>query len=237
MRTLPSRALAAAVIATVGLFGLAGCASGDNEPAPKPKKTSETSNTDKKKDAEKEDAPTAEGQPAWASPVTTPGELITTIEMDNDFVIEVYQVGVAKATKPGQFVDPDTNKPIIAEGDEIVFVNYVITNNGDPVDLGSSLVGIEARYDDWPYVQGMDSVVDSDLFKAQNVNEQGLAPGSFVTPSVYTFGSGEQFSFGENFPYQSGSSLTIDVTVTPVDAEGKLIHDKKVKAESKAKIA
>ena len=41
------------------------------------------------------------------------------------------------------------------------------------------------------------------------------------TPSA----PGNAYSYGQNFPYQSGSPISFEVRVTPVDAEGDLIHD------------
>ncbi len=232
MRNPRPRTLAAAAIATVGLFGLVGCSSPADEETPDTQPSAEAEPTE----TDEAEAPSAEGQPAWANPATEGGDLVSTIELEG-ITVEVYQVGTTTATKTGQFVDPENNEPIIAEGDEIVFVNYVVSNTGDPVDLGSSFVSVDARYDDWPYMQGMDSVVDSALFEEQGVNEDVLADGAFADPSVYTFGTGETFSWGENFPYQAGSPITFDVTITPVDAEGELLHDDRMEGEGTGTIA
>lgn len=167
--------------------------------------------------------------PAWANPVTTPGDLLTTVEL-GDIEVEIYQVGNAKAPKDGMFLDPDTNKPILKQGDDLVFVNYVATNNGAPVDLGSSLISVSPRYDDWKWMQGMDGSVDSDLFTQLGVSKSGVAPGAYADPSVYTFGTGQTFSWGESFKYQKGSGIEFDFTMTPVDAQGELLHDDKVEA-------
>lgn len=233
VRTIRSRSLAAAAIASIGILGLAGCSTASEEPADE----TEQSAAPEPSESEESEAPAAEGQPAWANPVTEGGDLISTIELDGGITVEVYQVGTTTATKTGQFVDPDNNEPIIDEGDEIVFVNYVVSNSGDPVDLGSSLVSIDARYDDWPYMQGMDSVVDDALFEEQGVNTDALADDAYVDPSVYTLGTGEQYSYGENFPYQADSPITFDVSVTPVDAEGELLHDDRIEAEGTGTIA
>ncbi|WP_050992976.1 hypothetical protein [Salinibacterium sp. PAMC 21357] len=219
-----SRPLAAASLAGIGIFGLAACAA---EPAPAP----EAADVDTTEEAEEVPAVNAEGQPAWALPAVTAGEKISTITV-GDIVVEVYQVDVVAATKTGQFANPDTNKPIIDIGDDIVFVNYVVSNTGDAIDLGASLVNVSARYDDWPYLQGMDSVVDRDLFTAVGLSYDIFGPDSFVDPSIYTFGTGERYSTAQNFPYQAGSPITFDATVTPVDADGDLDHDKRAEAEA-----
>lgn len=240
--TRPSARIAVAGLATFALVGLAAC-SGDAETESAEDTSSETaapaeSETPAEEPTEEESEVSGAGsgeQPDWANPVTTPGDKIATIEA-GDVSIDVFQVGTTKATKTGQFVDPDTNKPIIAEGDEVVFVNYVATNNGDDLDLGSSLVSVESRYDDWPYLQGMDSVVDDALFEQMEVNDGALAVGAYRDPSVYTLGAGQQISWGENFPYQQGSPITFEVTITPVDAEGELLHDDRIEGGGTAEI-
>ena len=246
MRRIPSRTRAArlgvAALASVAMLGLAACsedesddpgtaASAESEPTEEPEEPEETEAAD-----DAQGGASAGDQPDWANPVTTPGEKLTTIEL-GDITVDVYQVGTTKATKTGQFVNPDNNKPIIAEGDEIVFLNYVATNGGADIDLGSSGVSVEARYDDWPYVQGMDSIVDSALFEEQGVNDGAFASGSYRDPSVYTFGAGQQISWGQNFRYQSGSPITFTASVIPVDAEGELLHDEKIEAEGSAEIS
>ncbi|MCD4525118.1 hypothetical protein [Nocardioides sp. cx-173] len=244
-RTLPrSTRVAVAGIASLALFGLTACsddsdsdnASDTSSESPSETESESEAPTEEPTVSEDDESAASGSQPEWANPVTTPGEKITTIEA-GDMTVDVYQVGTTKATKTGQFVDPDTNKPLLAVGDEIVFVNYVATNNGDDIDLGSSGVSVEARYDDWPYMQGMDSVVDDALFEAQEVNDGAFAPGSYVDPPVYTFGSGQVISFGENFIYQKGSPITFEVSVTPVDAEGELLHDERIEAEGAATIS
>lgn len=182
------------------------------------------------------ETPTEAGAtPAWAEEPTTPGELLTTVEA-GEVTVEVYQVGTAKAPKDGMFVDPDTNEPILKKGDELVFVNYVITNNGAPIDLGSSLVDVSARYADWKWLGGMDGSSDSALFEEQGVNKPGLKAGAYTDPAVYTFGTGETFSYGDNFAHQADSEIEFTVTYVPVDAKGDLLHDERVEGKASTKI-
>lgn len=224
---------AAALVASLALFGLAACGGGSDD-APSEASTSAAPADESEAPeapAEETEAPAASGgQPAWAVPATEVGDKISTVEA-GDITVDIYQVGTAKATKPGQFVDPDTNKPLLDTGDDIVFVNYVITNNGAPIDLGSSLVSVEARYDDWKYLQGMDSVVDEALFEQQDVNDGDLAQDGYNEAGVYTLGTGETYSYGENFLYQKDSPITFKVDAIPVDAEGELLHDEGLEGE------
>lgn len=188
--------------------------------------------------AEPESAAPAGGgeQPAWAYPVTEPGEMLTSIEA-GDVTVEVYQVGTAPADDTGNFVDPETNTPLIEVGDTLVFLNYVVTNNGEAVDLGSSLVDVSARYDDWPYMQGMDGLTGDELWTAQGINEPGINTDGYDESGVYTFEAGQRFSYGDNFEYQPDSPITFDVTFTPVDAEGELLSDERVEGEGTATVS
>lgn len=243
-----SRGIATLSIAALTLVGVSACSSDEPEEttttaeeteAPEPEETeSEASEPEEDADSDEEaEAPAGTGSAAsWANPVTTPGTLLTTVTSDQ-FTLDIYQVGVTQATKTGQFVDPDGN-PIITEGSDIVFVNYVVTNtSGETIPLGASLVDVSPRYADWPYMQGMDSVVDSDLFEAQEVNSGAAAAGSYVDPYVLAWEPDTQFSYGENFRHQVGSPITFTVTMIPVDDQGELLHDQKVEVTADTTIA
>ncbi len=224
------RRAGAVAVATIALLGLGACGSDESESEP-------TAAASEPTEEATEDAPAAaEGSPVWAKPYEVVGDKIATVEA-GDVTVDVYQVGTAKATKTGNFVDPEKNEPIIDEGDEIVFVNYVITNNGDPIDLGSSLVDVEARYVDWPYLQGMDGITDQELYDEQGVPTSGIKVGTIAEPPVYTLGSGETFAYGENFRYQKGTDLDLKVTYVPVDDQGELIFDERVEGEGQGTIS
>lgn len=205
--------------------GLAACSTEADAPKPAPIVTEKPTDPTPEKPASEGD------QPDWANPTSISGDLITSVTA-GDITVDVYQVGVVQATKRGNFVTPDTNKPIIDVGDDIVFVNYVVTNKGAAIDLGASLVSVSARYADWPYLQGMDSITDFALFDSLKVNHSATAPGSYRDPSVYTFGSGETYSVAQNFRHQKDSPIEFTVRVTPVDAAAKLQHDQKVEAKA-----
>ena len=143
-----------------------------------------------------------------------------------------YLQGVAKAVA----VPQRQLKTAVIDGDDIVFVNYVVTNHGDPLDLGSLLVAVTPRYDDWPYMQGMDSITDSDLTEEMGVNRTALAPGQMPDPIIYTLGTGESFSVGDNFHHQPNSPITFSARYTPVDDEGDMLHDERVEGEAAATI-
>jgi len=207
--------LAAAL--TVGLVGCSTPAAPPaapeaSEPAPTPEETTA--------------APSGDGDAAsFAKPVTTPGELLGSASGDG-FTVDVYQVGTAAASKTGQFANPDTNAPIIEVGAELVYVNYVITNTGtEDIPLSYSLVTVNPRYDDWPYMQGMDSVVDSEQFETMEVNSTAMATGVGDAPFIWE--PGTTFSYGINFLHQANSPIEFTVGLTPADESGDLVHDKK----------
>ena len=246
------RRMTLAAAASIAALGLAACSGDDaeetttpavQEDSPAAEETTDEAEetTDEAEETTEDDSEAPEAGSGdyttapWAYPVIGDGELLTTIEL-GDIVVEVFQVGVTQATKTGSFVDPEENEPIIDVGDDIVFVNYVVTNHGDPVDLGSSLMAVSPRYDDWPYMQGMDSITDFELTEQMGVNRTVIAPGDRAAPMIYTLGTGESFSEGDNFHYQAGSPITFEVRYTPVDDEGDLVHDDRVEAEGSATI-
>lgn len=228
-----SRVLLAAVSGLALATLLAGCF--PSSPAAPPPTAPAASEPSDDETVDQEETTTASGDtPAWAKPTTTPGEKIATIAADG-FQVEVYQVGVTEATKTGQFVTPDGD-PVIAAGDDIVFVNYVITNtSGGDIPLSYSLVNVQATYASWPYLQGMDSVVDSALFEQMQVNSSAIAPGSGDSPFIWP--AGTSFSFGQNFHYEKNGPITFEATLTPALPSGDLDHDKRQEAEADGVIA
>ncbi|NEE01100.1 hypothetical protein [Phytoactinopolyspora halotolerans] len=179
---------------------------------------------DEPADDEPDDAAEGGGDtPEWAAAVTTPGEKLTTLEGAN-FEVEIYQVGVAPSPKDGLLVDPDSNQPVLAEGDDIVFVNYVITNTSDEtIPMSSSLVSVSAEYEDWPYLQGMDSITDNDLYEEMDVNSDGV--GARRDDGVYPLGPGQSIAYGDNFMYRTDAAVIFEATLTPVDETGDLVSD------------
>lgn len=222
---------ALAVVAATALLTLSACGSGDDADKDEATTTQSEAPTEEPSASASADAETASGdQAAWADPVVTKGDKISTFEV-GDIKVDVYQVGTAPAPKQGSWVDPETNKPLIAKGDPLVFVNYVITNNGDAVDLGASLVSVKPRYEDWKYLQGMGGITDSALYEAQGVNSSAVKVGGYQESNVYTLGAGEQYSYGENFHQQPNSKITFEATAVPVDAEGELLHEQRMEGK------
>ena len=229
-----SRSVAPFFLAALLTAGLAGCASTDAPDTPSaaaeaPAETTETATAEPSSAPEKTEAaaesPGSGVTPVWALPTTSPGELLTSVDGTN-FRVDIYQVGTAPATSTGSFVDPETNLPLIEVGDELVYVNYVATNTStETIKLTALLVDVTPRYADWPYMQGMDAIVDRDLYEQMQVNM--MAIGTTGAEAPFDWAPGETFSYGDNFEHQAGSPINFVVGLTPSDDEGELLHDDK----------
>ena len=237
-----TRGIASLTVAGLALTGLAACSSDDADAESSPVVTTDaaeetTEEPTEDSSDEAEDSAAASGDsPAWAVPTTTPGDQIATIEAET-FTVDVYQVGTAQASQAGQWVDPDSNEPLIAEGDEIVYVNYVFTNTGsEPIPLTYSLVSMTPTYADWQYLQGMDSIVDSEQFEEMDVTSFAIDPMS-GEEAPFQWAPGETFSFGQNFKYQAGSPITFEARLSPADDAGEPLSDQRIEVSADATIS
>lgn len=225
-----ARPIRTALVAVAATSALALGACGSDESDQDDSAATQTETTQAPSEEPSEPAAASGDQPEWAHPVDAKGDKISTFKV-GDITVDVYQVGTAPAPKQGNWVDPETNKPLIAKGDELVFVNYVVTNGGDAVDLGSSIVSVKPRYDDWKFMQGMGGITDTALSESQGITTSAIKPGGFQESGVYTLGAGQQFAYGENFHHQANSPITFEATAVPVDAEGELLHDQRMEGK------
>ena len=115
---------------------------------------------------------------------------------------------------------------VASAGDEIVYLNYVMTNtSSEPIKLTDLVVDVIPRYADWPYMAGMDGIVDRAVAEQMNVNY--FAVGTTGAEAPYAWAPDETFSYSDNFEYQAGSVINFDIGLTPSDDEGELLHDEK----------
>lgn len=219
-----------ATLVIVGLsIGLTAC-SGDSDAAKETTKTatqepSATPTGEATKDKDSADTKGDGTSPEWAKPTSIAGEKLATIEGDG-FTVDVYQVGTTVATKTGNLVDAETKLPLINVGDEIVFVNYVMTNTGtEPIQLSDLLVEVRAKYPDWKYSGIMGGVSDDSLYEEMGIVEYAVPPAGGGAPFIWE--PGQSFSTAENFKYQAGSPIIFKVGLTPADENGRLIHDQR----------
>lgn len=244
-----SRTLGSVLIAAL-VLGAAACGSDDSSDAKATTTTAETvdqttaaEETDETTTTESEgdttesegDTDASEGDsPAWANDFEVTGDLLTKIEGEG-FTVDVYQVDTVPAPKDGMFVDPDTNEPILKEGDELVYLLYVATNtSGDTIQLPFNLVDVTARYADWQWAQGMDGSSDRELYEKMGIPDSAIAIGATEAP--FAWGPGETFAYGDNFAYEPGADITFTAVMTPADDEGDLLHDDRVEAEAQTSI-
>lgn len=234
-----NRALATLAIAGLTVFGVAAC-SGDpateetTAPPPASDSASPTEEAAKPtKDASEAAAEPSDGStPDWAKPATIVGDLLTTIEGDG-FRVDVYQVGTTAATKASMFVDSRTEEPIVDVGDEIVYVNYVLTNTGtEPITLSSLLVDVDARYADWEYYGSTPGISDLDLDEQMGVTSDPKGPDASGSP--YIWEPGHVFSFGDNLLYKAGSPVVFDAELIPMNEDGDLLHDEAREASAES---
>lgn len=220
MASILRKSLATIAVSSVAVLGLAACSS--EEEAPEPTQEQETEAPEETTEAPETEEPEAgDGTAApWANPVTTEGELLGTIEA-GDVTVDVYLVAQDSSTRDSIWADPDTEEPIVQEGDDVLVLNYVVTNNGDPLNLSYGLVDVSFKYDNWPFMQ-QPSVADTDVLESNGVNDNGVAePGE----DVYTLGTGESYSVGEVMLYQAGESYTVEVEVAVRDDAGERTGD------------
>lgn len=207
---------------SLALFGVAAC--GGDEDSDSDSTATATATAEETEDpAEEEVAPAGDGDtPDWANPVNVEGELMTSFEV-GDLTVDAYEVAVDEATRSSVWADPDTDEPIVQEGDDVVIVNYVITNNGDPINLNYSAIEPSLMYDDWEYMQAP-TVADNDLAEQYDVFIGSIAPGN-TDMDAFRFGTGEQIATAEVTLYQPGNPFTISVDFPTVDESGERTGD------------
>lgn len=198
------------------------CVAEDAPDETEPEEETEDAEDEAEVDEAGDDGASADGEPDWANPVTTVGESIGTAEL-GDVTVEVFQVAVDQATRSSIWADPETDEPIVSEGDDVVVLNYVVTNHGEPVNLSYGLVEASLRYDSWPYMQ-QPSVADSSLMETHEVNTNAVNTDS-LSQEVFELGTGEQYSFGEVVLHQPGEAYTVVARFTARDEDGERVGE------------
>lgn len=155
---------------------------------------------------------------AWAVPVATTGRWLGEVG-DKRIRVTVYQVATAPAPQASVMVDPSDSRPVIAKGERIVVLRYVVTNiSADPISLGIGTVAITARYPDWPWVQPLIGVRAPALMAHYGAPTSPFAPGTQRPP--YVLGAGQSFMTGQNAPYETAEELQVSAKVDVSDDSG-----------------
>ncbi|AXE37277.1 hypothetical protein [Acidipropionibacterium virtanenii] len=202
----PGRIAGRAVAATVTAVSLAiaGCesTSGTATPTPTPSTTASAGFT------------TAD----WATSVATSGHRLGVVG-DKRVRITVYQVATAPAPTASVMVDPTDGTPVIAKGDRLVVLRYVVTNiSTDPISLGIGTVAITARYPDWPWEPGLVGVRAPELMATDKAPTTPFKAGTQRPP--YVLEPGASFMVGQNAPYETAEELQLDAKVVVSDDSG-----------------
>jgi len=164
--------------------------------------------------------------PEWAAPINRSGELLATGTFAT-FTVDVYQVAIQPVDEDSMFVDPDTGKNILPKGADVVFINYVFTNTSTQTfPLSYSGIQTTARYQDWPWMQGMPGESHSKQYDALGLHDMAMKAGAKEAP--YLFAPGETFNIAQSYLYQGSKKLDVKFAVLSVGADGKLDHSKTI---------
>ncbi len=154
----------------------------------------------------------------WAVPVVSGGTRLGEVS-DKRIRITVYQVATAAAPTNSVMVDPSDGKPVIAKGDRIVLLRYIVTNiSNDPINLGIGTVTLTTRYPDWPWTQGLIGVWAPALMARYKLFTTPFSAGTARPP--YVLEPGSSFMIGQNAPYERAEMLQISAAVVVSDESG-----------------
>ncbi|MCI1747226.1 MAG: hypothetical protein LKI24_03405 [Acidipropionibacterium sp.] len=116
-------------------------------------------------------------------------------------------------------VDASDGKPVIAKGDQVVLLRYVVTNiSKDPINLGIGTVTLTTRYPDWSWNQGLVGVWAPSLMAKNKLSTTPFKDGTARPP--YVLGPGESFMIGQNLAYEKAEILQVDAAVSVTDDSG-----------------
>lgn len=231
------KSLSLTALAAAGILLFAGCASDDKANDTIPSADIETSDSSAPETEPEEtpevEEPAVEGDLAfWAAGSTDIGEEVGSATTDS-WKITVYQVATGEMSKDSMFVDPDTNKNLLPKGSEIVFYNFVFQNISDEnINLGSSLGSASIRTASWRYMTGMPGESSSAVYDELGLSSTGNDPSKLSEVRVgdtfiFPVAPGEKFTSSTSIEYEPGVEAEADISLIPVDSEGKLIHDEK----------
>ena len=191
----------------------------------------DSTTTDTNSDTANPGSLTANGaQPDWALPVTNPkgAKLLATVKNLGGLQVGIYQVAVGKADSDSMFVDPKTNKNILLKGAPVVYFNFIITNQGSKaIELGSSMVNIDGKYEDWKYIDGMPGSSHDATYIDLGINPSAIdvtsaaAKPLIASGGPYELAPGQAISYGTSYLYEAGEKIDWALGLTP-QLNGKL---------------
>ncbi|TPW77543.1 hypothetical protein [Schumannella soli] len=161
-------------------------------------------------------AKAAEGtQPKWALKATASGTKLTSFDVGGARV-DVYQAGTFTASNDV----PGAGKTGVNEGDELVLLNVVVTNTGEPVELDGNVAEVTATYTDHPD-QDMSGLLDDDAFTRLGVNRE-IVDHDKHPARPYLLATGDVVSRGVPFKYLKGEPIELTGFLTLADYDATM---------------
>lgn len=151
------------------------------------------------------------GAPDWAYEFETPGDLVLTAEI-GQLEVDLYQVVVRQSDKRMESVGGDV---IIDIGQDMVYVNYVVTNLGDPLDLDAGLVSANIEYDDASSSLPFAEVAPDPEVIAEFGLHTSASDISQEYQEEYRIETGEQFAFASAARYEPGNPFELSLRYMP----------------------
>jgi len=119
--------------------------------------------------------------------------------------------------------DPDSNEPLIQEGDQVLIYQYIMTNTSDEtIPLSTSLMQMSEEYAGSKFIHGATAISDSSWLDELGLHDIGVA--EMDDNGIYLLEPDESVAHASIFEFQE-DELTIKADVTPVDDDGDLDHD------------
>jgi len=179
---------------------------------------------------EPEDEPGASGpkgdykSPDWAYEVNQSGDLIQTVK-NEWFEYEIYQVATGEAQKDSMWLLPDSEEPVMKEGDPVVVLNVIVTNISDEeIPVSISFINESLDYKSNQYLGG--AMID---YNPTWLDELGLYESpleTFSDPAVFPLAPGESFAQAGIWEYRV-EPAELELGFIPVNDKGDLDFDSK----------
>jgi hypothetical protein len=210
--------LAGACAGFLAMSTLAGCGAKDDDTTTDPTTEASTPADDTPT------TPTGDHIAAdWASEIVTSDEVLFRGETDG-VQLTIYKLAVHPAIKDSMFVDPDTKESVFTQGTDMVWVNYVWTNNTGETLLYSSTGG-GLRYEDSPYMGKNPGVTDIEFRDSLGLPGTEYQPGAFNAAGS-SWVHGTSFAVNDNIEYRPGVKVNLwNLKPSIKDSAGEWILD------------
>jgi hypothetical protein len=160
----------------------------------------------------------------WAADIVTSDEILFHGSA-NGMELTIYKMAIHPASRDSMLVDPDTNVPVFTEGADMVWMNYVWTNNTGETLLYSNLNG-GLKYEDYPYMGTNPGVTDISFRQELGLSGTATRSGVDIDPAGEPWLTGTSIAVSDNIEYRPGvTTILVNFYPTLKDAEGNNIRD------------